>query len=127
MTMEYYGSLYGPVPARYSPIRRASRTNSHCPSTSTRPGSSTCQGPLAVLPSRQRPGWPHPPNPTIQTIDGCTLRTRQFGFILAFAVTLLAAFIGYRLNGGHPSVPWALSGAVVGTATAVAIRLIRGK
>ncbi|MGW1507062.1 hypothetical protein ACWCQW_53300 [Streptomyces mirabilis] len=30
MIMEYYGSYYGPVPARYSPIWHASCTNSRC-------------------------------------------------------------------------------------------------
>jgi hypothetical protein len=64
--------------------------------------------------------------PTPQS-TGNPLRTRQFGFILAFAVTLLASFIGYQANGGHPSIPFALSGATAGTAIAFATRLIRGK
>lgn len=55
------------------------------------------------------------------------MRTRQFGFLLWFGCVLVASIVGYSLNGGNPSIPWAVGGAVVGAAAATLVRLRRGR
>ncbi|MET8479248.1 hypothetical protein OH797_38730 (plasmid) [Streptomyces anulatus] len=55
------------------------------------------------------------------------MRTRQFGGLLALAVFLMACAIGYGLNDGTPSIPWAVSGAVAGALVVLLTWRVRGK
>ena len=55
------------------------------------------------------------------------MRTRQFGLVLWFGCVLVASIVGYGLNDGSPSIPWAVGGAVVGAAAATVVRLRRGR
>ncbi|MEE4546864.1 hypothetical protein V2S66_33475 [Streptomyces sp. V4-01] len=55
------------------------------------------------------------------------MKTRQFGFWLWFGCVLVASIVGYSLNDGSPSIPWAVGGAVVGAAAVALVRLRRGR
>lgn len=55
------------------------------------------------------------------------MKTRQFGFVLAFVIFFLLTWLGSWLNDGRGSTPWAIAGAVVGIGTSVTIRYVRGK
>lgn len=55
------------------------------------------------------------------------MKTRQFGFVLAFVIFVLLAWLGSWLNDGEASTPWAIAGAVVGIGTALTIRYVRGR
>ncbi|MFE8937921.1 hypothetical protein ACWDNT_12440 [Streptomyces sp. NPDC000963] len=52
---------------------------------------------------------------------------RQLALVYGFALFLLCCAIGYNLNDGHPSIPWALAGAAAGTVLAVAVRKRTGR
>jgi hypothetical protein len=48
---------------------------------------------------------------------------RQYWGVTVLFFVLAFSYVGYRLNGGHPSVPWQIGGLVAGvTVTAVLAR-----
>lgn len=55
------------------------------------------------------------------------MKTRQFGFVLAFVIFFLLTWLGSWINDGRYVTPWAIAGVVLGIGTLVTIRYVRGK
>ncbi|MFJ9432888.1 hypothetical protein ACIRQY_24990 [Streptomyces sp. NPDC101490] len=47
---------------------------------------------------------------------------RQYALVYGLGVFFIFSLVGYKLNGGTPSVPWAVAGGLAGAALAVLVR-----